>query len=122
MVDQTRSLAGQFEANRPHLRAVAFRVLGNVEDADDALQEAWLRLSTTDEGAIGNVTGWLTAVVSRICLNTLRSRQRHPSASIDDPATVERISSRSAVTPEDQAVLADSMGHALLVVLDRLKP
>ena len=121
-MDQTRSLADQFEANRPHLRAVAFRILGNVEDADDALQEAWLRLSTTDAGDIENLTGWLTTVVSRICLNTLRSRQRRPSESIDDPDNVEQFSLRAALTPEDQAILADSIGEALLIVLDRLTP
>ena len=120
-MDQTRSLADQFEANRPHLRAVAFRILGNSEEADDALQEAWLRLSTTDADDIENLSGWLTTVVSRICLNALRSRQRRPSESIDD-ADVDRISLSAAVTPEDQAILADSMGHALLVVLDRLNP
>jgi RNA polymerase sigma factor (sigma-70 family) len=121
-VDQKRSLADQFEDNRPHLRAVAFRILGNVEDADDALQETWLRLSTTDAGDIGNLTGWLTTVVSRICLNTLRSRQRRASESIDDSANVEQFSVRTAATPEDQAILADSMGAALLIVLDRLTP
>jgi RNA polymerase sigma factor (sigma-70 family) len=121
-VDQTTSPADQFEASRPHLRAVAFRILGNLEDADDAVQEAWLRLSTTDEGDIDNLTGWLTTVVSRICLNTLRSRQRRPAQSIDDPAHVEQFSVREAVTPEEQAILADSMGPALLIVLDRLNP
>jgi RNA polymerase sigma factor (sigma-70 family) len=121
-MDQTRVLSDRFEANRPHLRAVAFRILGNAEDAEDALQEAWLRLSTTDEGDIENLAGWLTTVVSRICLNTLRSRQRRPSESIDDATEVERLTAEAAVTPEEQAVLADSMGHALLVVLDRLNP
>jgi RNA polymerase sigma factor (sigma-70 family) len=121
-VDQTRSLADQFQADRGHLRAVAFRILGNEEDAEDVLQEAWLRLSSTDAGDIENLTGWLTTVVSRICLNALRSRQRRPAQSIDDPANVEQLPTRTAVTPEDQAVLADSMGPALLVVLDRLNP
>jgi RNA polymerase sigma factor (sigma-70 family) len=121
-VDQTFLLADRFEANRPHLRALAFRILGNAADADDALQEAWLRLSTTDAGAIQNLGGWLTTVVSRICLTTLRSRQRRPSASIDEAANLEELSLRTAVTPEDQAILADSMGHALLIVLDRLNP
>jgi RNA polymerase sigma-70 factor (ECF subfamily) len=101
---------------------VAFRILGNVEDADDALQEAWLRLSAGDADDIENLTGWLTTVVSRICLNTLRSRQRRPSESIDDSANVEQFSLRVAVTPEEQAILADSMGYALLIVLDRLAP
>jgi RNA polymerase sigma factor (sigma-70 family) len=121
-VDQTRGLADQFQATRPHLRAVAFRILGNVEDADDAVQEAWLRLSTTDAGDIENLTGWLTTVVSRICLNTLRSRQRRPCESIDDSENVEEFSLRAAVTPEDQAILAETIGEALLVVLDRLTP
>ena len=121
-MDQTPSLADRFEANRPHLRALALRILGNVEDADDAIQEAWLRLSTTDAGEIDNLAGWLTTVVSRICLNMLRSRQRRPSTSIDDGTHVEEFSVRAAVTPEDQAILADSMGHALLIVLDRLNP
>jgi RNA polymerase sigma-70 factor (ECF subfamily) len=121
-VEQKRSLAGQFEANRPHLRAVAFRILGNAEDADDAVQEAWLRLSAAEAGAIGNLTGWLTTVVSRICLNSLRSRQRRPAESIDDAASVEQFSFRTAATPEDHAILADSIGQALLIVLDRLNP
>lgn len=121
-MDQKRSLAEEFEANRPHLRAVAFRILGNAEDADDVLQEAWLRLSTTDAAEIENLTGWLTTVVSRIGLNTLRGRQRRPTQSIDTSADVEHFSGRTAVTPEDQAILADSMGYALLVVLDRLTP
>ncbi len=121
-MDQTISLADRFEANRPHLRALAFRMLGNAEDADDILQEAWLRLSTTDPDEIANIGGWLTTVVSRLCLNMLRSRQRRPSASIDDVAVVEVSALRTAVTPEDQAILADSMGHALLIVLDRLTP
>jgi RNA polymerase sigma factor (sigma-70 family) len=121
-VEQTGLLADQFEANRRHLRVVAYRILGNVEDTDDALQEAWLRFSTADLGSIENVTGWLTTVVSRICLNVLRNRQRRQSDPIDESADVERSSIRLAVTPEDQAVLADSMGQALLVVLDRLSP
>ncbi len=95
-MDQTRSLADQFVADRAHLRAVAFRILGNVEDADDALQEAWLRLSMTEVGDIGNLTGWLTTVVSRICLNTLRSRRHRASPSIDDSANVDHFSVRAA--------------------------
>ena len=125
-MDRTRSLAGQFEADRPHLRAVAFRILGNAEDVDDALQEAWLRLSALDEGGIANLTGWLTTVVSRICLNTLRSRRRHPVAPIEESpgadANADRSARRAAVSPEEQALLADSMGQALLIVLDRLSP
>ena len=119
-MDQTTAQADQFEAARPHLRALAYRILGNLDEADDALQEAWLRLWETDAGDIANLTGWLTTFVSRIYLNTLRSRQRRPSASIDDAPQVEQFPLRAAVTPEDQAILGDSMGHAVLVVLDRL--
>ena len=121
-MDQTRSLAEQFEAARPHLRAVAFRILGTADDADDAVQETWLRLSTTDTGAIENLTGWLTTVISRLCLNMLRSRQRRRTDSIEESSASEHISLPTALTPEDQAVLADSMGDALLIVLDRLNP
>jgi RNA polymerase sigma-70 factor, ECF subfamily len=121
-VDQTRSLEDRFEADRPHLHAVAVRILGNVQDADDALQETWLRLSTTDTGDIGNLTGWLTTVVSRICLNTLRSRRRRASVPIDHSPTVEQLPERAEATPEERAILADSIGEALLVVLDTLTP
>ncbi|MGD0853457.1 MAG: sigma-70 family RNA polymerase sigma factor [Acidimicrobiales bacterium] len=116
-------LAQQFEANRPHLRAVAFRILGNTQDVDDALQDAWLRIAASKADEIENVTGWLTTVVARTCLNALRTRQRRPTEAIGDPsATIERLVDRTAVTPEDQAVLADSMGLALLVVLEMLSP
>ncbi len=121
-MDPNSSLADQFEGTRPHLRAMALRILGNAEDADDALQEAWLRLATADAGDIANLPGWLRTVVSRICLNTLRTRQRRPSEPIDESANVERLSVGAAVTPEDQAVLAESIGEALLIVLDRLTP
>jgi RNA polymerase sigma factor (sigma-70 family) len=122
-VDETRTLADQFEATRPHLRAVAFRILGNREDTDDAIQETWLRLSAVATPDIENFTGWLTTVISRICLNTLRSRRRRPLESITDTANdALDFPIRAAMTPEDQAILADSMGHALLVVLDRLNP
>ena len=121
-MDQTGSPAGQFEAHRPHLRAMAFRFLGNQEDADDALQEAWLRLSATDAHQIENLPGWLTTVVSRICLNALRSRRRRPSEPLDDAAAFDRSSVPPAPTPEGEAVLGDSIGHALLIVLDTLSP
>jgi RNA polymerase sigma factor (sigma-70 family) len=121
-VDQTTSLADRFEANRPHLRAIAFRILGKQEDADDALQEAWLRLSTTDASEIENLAGWLTTVVSRICFNSLRSRQRRSAESLEDSGQAEQASAHTAVTPEDHAILADSIGQALLIVLDTLTP
>ncbi|MGB8196831.1 MAG: sigma-70 family RNA polymerase sigma factor [Acidimicrobiales bacterium] len=121
-MDDKIFLTEQFEANRPHLRAVAYRILGNAHDADDALQDAWLRVENANGDEIANITGWLTTIVARICLNTLRSRQRRPTESIRDESTVERLIQSTATTPEDQAVLADSMGVALLVVLELLSP
>ncbi|HEV3213237.1 MAG TPA: sigma-70 family RNA polymerase sigma factor [Acidimicrobiales bacterium] len=120
-MDDTGWLANQFEANQPRLRSVAARILGSVEDADDAVQEAWLRLSTTDASEIENLAGWLTTVVSRICLNVLRARQRRPSGTTDGD-DLERIADRTALPPEDQAILADTMGTALLIVLETLSP
>jgi RNA polymerase sigma factor (sigma-70 family) len=110
-------LAERFEAHRSHLHAVAFRMLGSFSEADDAVQEAWLRLSRTDTSDVGNLGGWLTTVVSRVCLNVLQSRKtrgEQPLESHDAP--VETIG------PEGEAVLADSVGAALLVVLDTLTP
>ncbi|HEY5092290.1 MAG TPA: sigma-70 family RNA polymerase sigma factor [Acidimicrobiales bacterium] len=111
-----------FEANRPHLRAVAYRMLGNVPDAEDAVQEAWLRLSTSDSGSIDNLGGWLTTVVSRICLNVLRSRTRAGASLQDSTTAIDEHVARTSVSPEEQAVLADSLGVALLVVLEQLSP
>lgn len=122
-MDDESFLTQQFESNRPHLRAVAYRILGNTEDVDDALQEAWLRLSTSNSAQIENFAGWLTTVVSRICLNTLRARQRRPAQPIDETrADRERFVERTATTPEERAVIADSMGWALLIVLETLSP
>jgi RNA polymerase sigma factor (sigma-70 family) len=122
-VDSKNFLEQQFEANRPHLRAVAYRILGSTPDVDDALQDAWLRLSTSDAEQIENVTGWLTTVVARICLNTLRARQRRPAGLIDDSTSnIDRLVEPSAMTPEERAEVADSIGLALLVVLEMLSP
>ncbi len=116
-------LEQQFEENRPHLRAVAYRILGSTHDVDDALQDAWLRLSSSNPNEIENITGWLTTVVARICLNTLRSRQRRPAGSLDASySDIERFAASSAITPEEQAEVADAMGVALLVVLEMLSP
>jgi RNA polymerase sigma-70 factor (ECF subfamily) len=102
---------------------VAYRILGSTQDVDDALQDAWLRLSTSDAEQIENVTGWLTTVVARICLNTLRARQRHPAGSIDDSTSdIDRLVEPAAMTPEERVEVADSMGLALLVVLEMLSP
>jgi RNA polymerase sigma factor (sigma-70 family) len=114
--------AQQFEENRGHLRAVAYRMLGSVSEADDAVQEAWLRLSRSDAASIENLGGWLTTVVARVCLDSLRSRSSRREDSLD-ARTSEGTASRQRVSdPEQEALLADSVGLALVVVLDRLTP
>ena len=115
-------LAARFEENRTHLRSVAYRMLGSLNEVDDAVQEAWLRLSRADTAGIDNVGGWLTTVVARVCLDMLRSRKsrREESLSPQGPEPVARDMRGSS--PENEAVLADSVGLALLVVLDRLTP
>lgn len=118
-MDPPRTLSEEFEANRSHLRAVAYRILGNIPDADDAVQEAWLRLSTSDAQTIDNLSGWLTTVVSRICLNVLRSRKRANASPLE---STDETALTSSVSPEEQAVLADSLGVALLIVLEQLSP
>jgi RNA polymerase sigma-70 factor (ECF subfamily) len=114
-------LAERFEAHRAHLRAVAYRILGSPADAEDAVQEAWLRLSRSDSSQVENLGGWLTTVVARVSLNMLQSRKTRR----EDPAgshLPEEIASTDGTGPEHQAVLADSVGLALLVVLDTLTP
>jgi len=115
-------LAERFEENRSHLRAVAYRMLGSASEVDDAVQEAWLRLSRADTTAIDNLGGWLTTVVARVCLDMLRSRtsRREEPLTPDAPEPVATGSLGSS--PEQEALLADSVGLALLVVLDRLTP
>jgi RNA polymerase sigma factor (sigma-70 family) len=106
-----------FEEHRPHLRAVAYRMLGSLTEADDAVQEAWLRMDRADTGDVRNVRGWLTTVVARICLDMLRSR----SARSEQPLDAAPVAPES-VDPEAEAVLADSIGLALLVILQNLSP
>ena len=115
-------LAERFEENRTHLRAVAYRMLGSSSEVDDAVQEAWLRLSRADTAGIDNLGGWLTTVVARVCLDILRSRKsrREQSFTADVPEPV--ATGKSGSNPEHEALLADSVGLALLVVLDRLTP
>jgi RNA polymerase sigma factor (sigma-70 family) len=116
-------LAEQFERNRARLRAVAYRLLGSLSEADDAVQESWLRLSRSDARAIENLAGWLTTVVARIALNMLRSRQsrREEPAGIRVPdPIVSRADNR--IDPEHEALLSDSIGLALLVILETLAP
>ena len=120
-MDKNRHLAERFEANRPHLRAVAYRMLGTVDDVDDAVQETWLRLQSVDVEEIENLDGWLTTVISRICLNGLRARKRRVGES-DATSTRTNEAVAIAPTPDEQAVLADSLGRALLIVLDMLTP
>ena len=121
-MDEHGLLAKRFEENRDHLRGVAYRMLGSVGEADDAVQEAWLRLSRTDAGAIGNFGGWLTTVVARVCLDMLRSRTSRREESLDAPASQPIATHERGSNPEQEALLADSVGLAVLVVLDRLTP
>ncbi|WP_106400841.1 sigma-70 family RNA polymerase sigma factor [Actinocorallia populi] len=120
--DQTDPMAEAFEGQRGRLRAVAYRMLGSHADAEDVVQEAWLRLSRQDTAAIHNLSGWLTTVVGRISLDVLRSRQTRPEASYDDRLPEFVVTADDGPAPEDDVALADSVGLALLVVLDSLKP
>lgn len=123
MVD-TQMRVDEFELHRAHLRAVAYRMLGSLDEADDAVQQAWLRAEQADLSAVTNLGGWLTTVTSRICLDALRSRrlrgERPLTQAADDAATSRRPT--STVDPSAEAELAESVGFALLVVLDRLSP
>jgi RNA polymerase sigma-70 factor (ECF subfamily) len=121
-VDHHEFLAERFEANRAHLRSVAYRLLGSMSDADDAVQETWLRLSRADTSGVDNLTGWLTTVVARVSLDMLRARtarrEEHWGESVPEPPARQE----ERADPEHEAVLADSVGLALLVVLDTLGP
>jgi RNA polymerase sigma factor (sigma-70 family) len=122
-------LAAAFEEHRAHLRAVAYRLLGSLTDAEDAVQDTWLRLGRADISEVENLSGWLTTVVARVSLNMLRSRRRETPVGDSWPAAAEAaatapgaVGPSGAADPEDEAVLADSIGVALLVVLDTLNP
>jgi RNA polymerase sigma-70 factor, ECF subfamily len=115
-------LAERFEEHRPHLRAVAYRMLGSLSEADEAVQEAWLRLSRSDPSGIENLGGWLTTVVARLCLNTLRLRRSRREEPLDTRLPDPIVSPPDGVDPEHEALLADSVGVALLVVLETLTP
>jgi RNA polymerase sigma factor (sigma-70 family) len=121
-VDERDWLAERFEAQRPRLRAVAYRMLGSLSEADDAVQEAWLRLNRSDSTSVENLDGWLTTVIARVCLNMLHSRKARREeplgAHIPDPV----VSREDGVDPEQQLLLADAVGLALLVVLETLVP
>jgi RNA polymerase sigma factor (sigma-70 family) len=115
-------LTERFEANRTHLRAVAYRMLGSVSEADDAVQEAWLRLSRTDTSEVENLKAWLTTVVGRVCLDMLRSRKSRREDAFGPHVPEPIVSPEAGVDPEHEALLADSVGLALLVVLEELTP
>jgi RNA polymerase sigma factor (sigma-70 family) len=120
-MDEREWLSEPFEQHRRHLRAVAYRMLGSVSEADDALQESWLRIRDQDPASVENMKAWLTTVVGRVCLNMLRSRRarrEEPSAHVPDPV----VGLDQDVNPEQEALLAESVGLALLVVLDALSP
>jgi len=115
-------LAAEFETKRDHLRAVAYRMLGSRSEAEDAVQEAWLRLSRTDTSEVANLGGWLTTVVARVCLDMLRSRESRREEPIEAHEPRHFTTSDDTSHPEHEAVLADSVGLALLVVLSTLAP
>jgi RNA polymerase sigma factor (sigma-70 family) len=119
-MEENDPLTQQFEANRPRLRAVAYRMLGSLSEAEDAVQEAWLRLSRSDRGTIENLGGWLTTVVARICLDMLRSRHSRREEPL--AAHTTEMQREGAIDPEQEAELADSVGLAMLVVLETLGP
>jgi RNA polymerase sigma-70 factor (ECF subfamily) len=121
-MDKRTLLVDGFEERRPRLRAVAYRMLGSLSEADDALQEAWLRISRADTANVGNLDGWLTTVVARVCLNMLRSREHRREQPLDVHLPDPIISRESGLDPEHEAVLADSVGLALQVVLESLTP
>jgi RNA polymerase sigma-70 factor, ECF subfamily len=121
-MDQQSWLTERFEENRPRLCGVAYRMLGSLSEAEDAVQEAWLRLSRIDTATVDNLSGWLTTVVSRVCLDMLRSRKSRREEPIGAQVTEPSVVRGQGADPEGEAVLADSVGVALLVVLDTLTP
>lgn len=115
-------LAERFEANRSHLRGIAYRMLGSLTEADDAVQEAWIRLSRTDTSDVDNLRAWLTTVVGRVSLNMLRSRKTRRELSLETHLPDPVLSPEAGIDPEQEALLGDSVGLAMLVVLDSLAP
>jgi RNA polymerase sigma factor (sigma-70 family) len=125
-MDEHHFLAEQFEENRTHLRAVAYRMLGSLGEAEDAVQEAWLRLSRSDTSGIENLGGWLTTVVGRVCLDMLRSRRSRREEPLGEPLGARFpdpiVGRQGGIDPEHEALLSDSLGLALLLVLETLSP
>jgi RNA polymerase sigma factor (sigma-70 family) len=121
-MDEHQWLAEQFEAERPHLQAVAYRMLGSLSEADDAVQESWLHLSRSDTSGVENLGAWLTTVVARICLDMLRARNSRREESLEASVSEPITNRESGIDPEQETLLADSVGLALLVILDTLSP
>jgi RNA polymerase sigma factor (sigma-70 family) len=121
-VDDHQWFADQFETHRPHLRAVAYRMLGSVTEADDALQEAWIRTTRSDSSTINNINGWLTTLVGRVCIDMLRARQSRRESLTGTWLPEPVVSTDATIDPEQASLLADSVGLALLVVLESLEP
>ncbi|WP_369181681.1 sigma-70 family RNA polymerase sigma factor [Streptomyces mutabilis] len=121
-VNPPETLAVRFEEHRPHLKAVAYRMLGSLTEAEDAIQETWLRLSGSDDRRIDNLGGWLTTVVGRVCLDMLRTRKRRGEEPLEHRLPDPVIGREDGTDPEQQALIADSVGLALLVVLESLSP
>jgi RNA polymerase sigma-70 factor (ECF subfamily) len=121
-VSDTHWLAQRFEAQRDHLRAVAYRMLGSLSEAEDAVQETWLRLSRSDSSSFESLGGWLTTVVGRVCLDMLRARKSRRETQVDAPAAAPAMARADGMDPEREALLTESVGLALLVVLEALEP
>ena len=121
-MDKSELLTKPFEESRAHLRAVAYRMLGSLSEADDAVQEAWLRLSRSDISSVQNLGGWLTTVVARVCLDMLRSRKSRREESLDTHMPDPIVTRANQIDPEHEAIMADSVALALLVVLEALEP
>lgn len=121
-MDEQKFLAEQFDANRNHLRAVAYRMLGSLSEAEDAVQEAWLKLARADTSEVQNLAGWLTTVVARVCLDALRTRKAMREESFDDQVSEPPMSRANEISPEQELLMAESVGVALLVVLQTLAP
>jgi RNA polymerase sigma-70 factor (ECF subfamily) len=119
---ESQWLAERFEADRTHLRSVAYRMLGSLSEAEDAVQEAWLRLSRSGVAEVENLGGWMTTVVARVCLDMLRSRRSRREEAFADRALEPVAAGQAAIDPEQEAVLGDSIGLALLIVLEKLTP
>lgn len=121
-MEQNEQLAHRFEEHRSHLRSVAYRMLGSLSEADDALQDAWIRASNADASEVENVRGWLTTIVARVCLNMLRSRKRRREDPLGTHLPDPIINLEGGVQPENEAVLSDAVSLAMLVVLETLSP